>query len=103
TRLPSGILKLRSCSRSFVWHGIACVHSLKIPAVLLACKSDVESKQIDPRTASTLSKKYQIGGLIEVATSHDSGKRKMRDSFTWMMKELSDPGGGTCQTRCKYA
>jgi hypothetical protein len=59
--------------------------ALKLPTVVLACKSDLET-QVEPQRALHVLQKYDVG-LVEVANTAE-GKEKMRRSFDWLLKAI---------------
>ncbi|KAF8898717.1 ras guanine nucleotide exchange factor domain-containing protein [Infundibulicybe gibba] len=61
-------------------------HAMKIPTVVLACKSDLEHR-VEPEKALEVLQKYDVG-LVEVTKSQDQGKDKMRLSFDWLIKAV---------------
>ncbi|EAU93003.2 hypothetical protein CC1G_06723 [Coprinopsis cinerea okayama7 len=58
----------------------------KLPIIVLACKTDLE-RRIEPDRASELLQEYDVG-LVEVTSTQDSGKGKMRQSFDWLVKAV---------------
>lgn len=63
-------------------------HALGLSTVLLACKSEVSPKAITPQRASEYTGPYNIG-LVEVSSETESGRRKMRDCFNWLLKAIA--------------
>jgi hypothetical protein len=59
--------------------------ALKLPTVVLACKSDLD-RQVEPQKALQVLQKYDVG-LVEVANNTE-GKEKMRRSFDWLLKAI---------------
>ena len=59
--------------------------ALKLPTVVLACKSDLET-EVEPQRALDILQKYDVG-LVEVSNTAD-GKEKMRRSFDWLLKAI---------------
>ena len=57
----------------------------KLPTVVLACKSDLDT-QVEPQQALEVLQKYDVG-LVEVANTAE-GKEKMRRSFDWLLKAI---------------
>ncbi|KDQ63732.1 hypothetical protein JAAARDRAFT_29764 [Jaapia argillacea MUCL 33604] len=57
--------------------------ALKLPTVVVACKSDLETR-VEPRKANLLCRSYDVG-IVEVSSSSDAGKEKMRRSFDWLL------------------
>lgn len=60
-------------------------HALKLPTVVLACKSDL-AREVDPQKAIEVLQVYDVG-LVEVANIHE-GKEKMRRSFDWLLRSI---------------
>ncbi|KAF8591835.1 ras GEF [Ramaria rubella] len=65
---------------------LACYHSLHLSAVAMACKCDLE-KKILPHHASERVAPYNVG-LVEVTSTTDVGKRKMRHCFHWLIRAI---------------
>ncbi|THH16724.1 hypothetical protein EUX98_g9256 [Antrodiella citrinella] len=68
---------------------------LRLPSVVLACKSDLE-KRVDPRGASSVLKSLSVDahydvGLVEVTTENAHGKEKIRMAFEWIFRTLLNP------------
>ncbi|KZW02159.1 hypothetical protein EXIGLDRAFT_481381 [Exidia glandulosa HHB12029] len=63
-------------------------HAMGLSTVLLACKSEVSPKAVTPQRASEFTAPYNIG-LVEISSETESGRRKMRDCFNWLMKAIS--------------
>lgn len=61
------------------------VHSLS--TVMLACKSDIEPKAVDPWYASDMAGVYNVG-LAECSVNTEEGKRRMRDCFSYLVKDV---------------
>jgi hypothetical protein len=61
---------------------------LKLPTVVIACKSDLK-KKIGPQKALLTIKKYDVG-LVEVFTEKE-GKDKMWRSFDWVLRAVFRP------------
>ena len=59
---------------------------MRLPAVVLACKSDLE-REIDPQSALEVIQHYDVG-LVEVSHATDQGREKMRRSFQWLLKAI---------------
>lgn len=59
---------------------------LKLPTMVLACKSDLEQR-VDPRKATEIIRQYDVG-LVEVGSVLKSGKDRMRRSFDWLLKAV---------------
>lgn len=59
---------------------------MKLPGVVLACKSDLE-RQVEPERALEVLQQYDVG-LVEVANAQDAGREKMRRSFDWLCKAI---------------
>ncbi|KAF9459923.1 ras guanine nucleotide exchange factor domain-containing protein [Collybia nuda] len=60
--------------------------AMKVPIVVLACKSDLPH-QIEPERALEVLQQYDVG-LVEVAKAQEHGKEKMRRTFGWLMKAV---------------
>ncbi|KAH8835252.1 ras guanine nucleotide exchange factor domain-containing protein [Flagelloscypha sp. PMI_526] len=58
--------------------------SLKLPTVVLACKTDL-GWEIDPELAYQATQTYH-NGMIDVTTADEAGKDKMRKAFDWILK-----------------
>ncbi|KAJ7487620.1 ras guanine nucleotide exchange factor domain-containing protein [Mycena galericulata] len=61
--------------------------AMMIPTVVLACKSDLE-RRVDPQGAATDFLQLYDNGLVEVSNAHESGKKKMRQAFEWLIKAV---------------
>ncbi|KZT02739.1 uncharacterized protein LAESUDRAFT_400607 [Laetiporus sulphureus 93-53] len=59
---------------------------LKLPTIVLACKSDLPL-HVDPKRAARVLQQYDVG-LIEVATTNPAGKDKIRTAFEWIFKAI---------------
>lgn len=59
---------------------------MKLPLVVLACKSDL-TQEIDPQAALEVLRKYDVG-LVEVSLVKDGGKEKMKRSFDWLLRAV---------------
>lgn len=62
------------------------LHLLKLPFMVLACKSDLE-RRVDPKLALVLLKQYD-SGLVEATKESETGKDRMRKSFEWLVKAI---------------
>ncbi|KAJ8522522.1 hypothetical protein ONZ45_g898 [Pleurotus djamor] len=60
--------------------------ALKLPVIVLACKSDLQ-RQVHPEKALELLQRYDVG-LVEVTTTTDMGKDRLRRSFEWLLKVI---------------
>jgi len=60
--------------------------SMILPIMVLGCKADL-TKEVKPGDAVAMLKQYDTG-LIEVSSMHDSGKGKMKQSFTYLLKAV---------------
>lgn len=60
--------------------------AMKVPIVVLACKSDLEH-QVEPERALEVLQQYDVG-LVEVAKAEEHGKEKMRRTFGWLLKAV---------------
>lgn len=63
-------------------------HISKVSIVMLACKSDIEPKGIDPFYASDMAGVYNVG-LAECTMNSEEGKKRMRDCFSYLVKEVA--------------
>lgn len=61
--------------------------------VMLACKSDLHPKNIDPYTASDTAGVHSVG-LAECTARSDEGKKRMRDCFSYLVKEVAKSRAG---------
>jgi hypothetical protein len=59
---------------------------MKVPIVVLACKSDLEH-QVEPEKALEVLQQYDVG-LVEVAKAKEHGKEKMGRTFGWLLKAV---------------
>ncbi|OBZ79615.1 hypothetical protein A0H81_01151 [Grifola frondosa] len=59
---------------------------LKLPTVVLACKSELE-RRVDPSRASVVLRPYDVG-LVEISVATSQGKEKMRDTFDWLFRAI---------------
>lgn len=55
--------------------------------VMLACKSDISPKEVDPYYASEMAGIYNVG-LAECSDRSDEGKKRMKDCFAYLVKEV---------------
>jgi hypothetical protein len=60
---------------------------MMIPTVVLACKSDLE-RRVDPQGAAADFLQLYDNGLVEVSNAQESGKKKMRQAFEWLIKAV---------------
>ncbi|KAF9044714.1 ras GEF [Hymenopellis radicata] len=60
--------------------------AIQLPTVVLACKSDMQ-RAIDPQTAVEILLEYDVG-LVEVTSTSESGKEKMKRSFDYLLKAI---------------
>ncbi|KAH8102648.1 ras GEF [Cristinia sonorae] len=68
---------------------------LRLPSVVLACKSDLE-KHVDPHRALSVLKSLSVSthydvGLVETTTESEHGKQKIRMAFEWIFQTLLNP------------
>ncbi|CAO1630394.1 unnamed protein product [Sympodiomycopsis kandeliae] len=56
--------------------------------VMLACKSEIHPKNVDPFYASDMAGIYNVG-LAECSVQSDEGKKRMRDCFSYLVKEVA--------------
>jgi len=68
------------------WTFLAAYYSLRIPTVIVQCKSDLEQIVPAEHVASRASG-YSIG-LVVASTRTEIGKKKAKDSFGWLMKSI---------------
>ncbi|KAJ7706156.1 ras guanine nucleotide exchange factor domain-containing protein [Mycena rosella] len=61
--------------------------AMMIPTVVLACKSDLE-RRVDPQGAANDFLQLYDNGLVEVSNAQESGKKKMRQAFEWLIKAV---------------
>lgn len=61
--------------------------------VMLACKSEISPKQVDPYYASDMAGIYNVG-LAECSDQSDEGKKRMRDCFSYLVKEVAKARAG---------
>lgn len=59
---------------------------MKLPTVVLACKSDLE-RRVEPEMALEVLQQYDVG-LVEVANTPEYGKEKMKRSFDWLLRAI---------------
>ena len=59
---------------------------LKIPLIVMACKSDLE-KRVDPTYAMRALEEFDAG-LVEVSTVTPAGKERIRDAFEWLLRAI---------------
>ncbi|KAF7306943.1 Ras guanyl-nucleotide exchange factor [Mycena indigotica] len=61
--------------------------SMMIPTLVLACKSDLD-RRVDPQGAAADFLQLYDNGLVEVSNVQESGKKKMRQAFEWLIKAV---------------
>ncbi|GLB36172.1 putative guanine nucleotide exchange factor for Ras-like small GTPases [Lyophyllum shimeji] len=61
--------------------------AMKLPLVVLACKSDLPH-EVEPEKALEVLEQYDVG-LVEVAKTTENGKGKMRRTFEWILKAVA--------------
>nr|GAT44206.1 Ras guanyl-nucleotide exchange factor [Mycena chlorophos] len=61
--------------------------AMMIPTLVLACKSDLE-RRVDPQGAAADFLQLYDNGLVEVSNAQESGKKKMRQAFEWLIKAV---------------
>ncbi|TFY69742.1 hypothetical protein EVJ58_g219 [Rhodofomes roseus] len=66
--------------------GLREFSQLKIPVIVLACKSDLE-KRVDPAHATSLLDEFDAG-LVEVSVAHSAGKERIRGAFEWLLRAV---------------
>lgn len=59
-----------------------------LSTVMLACKSEVFPKAVDPYYASDMACIYNVG-LAECTVQSEEGKKRMRDCFSYLVKEVA--------------
>ncbi|GJJ09683.1 hypothetical protein Clacol_003907 [Clathrus columnatus] len=79
---------------------IAAYHSLELPVIVVACKCDLEIRVL-PHSASERTEPYGIG-LIEVTAVSESGRRKMRYTFQWLIRSIEQAKRGDIPTGPEY-
>ncbi len=55
---------------------------------MLACKSEMHPKAVDPYQASEMAAVYNVG-LAECSSQTEEGKKRMRDCFSYLVKEVA--------------
>ena len=63
-----------------------CYQNLKIPTIVMACKSDL-TKKVHPGVATKILERYH-SGLIELTCVDDVGKEKVRRTFEFLIKTI---------------
>lgn len=69
-----------------------------LSTVMLACKSEIQPKAVDPYYASELAGVYNVG-LAECAVQSEEGKKRMRDCFSYLVKEVAKARAGRARSR----
>lgn len=64
-----------------------------LSTVMLACKSEIFPKQVDPYYASDMAAVYNVG-LAECTVQSEEGKKRMRDCFSYLVKEVAKARAG---------
>ncbi|CDU23486.1 related to aimless RasGEF (aleA) [Sporisorium scitamineum] len=64
-----------------------------LSTVMLACKSEVHPKAVDPYYASDMACIYNVG-LAECTVQSEEGKKRMRDCFSYLVKEVAKARSG---------
>lgn len=59
-----------------------------LSTVMLACKSELSPKAVDPYYASDMASVYNVG-LAECSVQSEEGKKRMRDCFSYLVKEVA--------------
>lgn len=59
-----------------------------LSTVMLACKSEIDPKEVDPYNASDMASVYNVG-LAECSVQSEEGKKRMRDCFSYLVKEVA--------------
>lgn len=65
---------------------------------MLACKSEIHPKAIDPFHASEMAAVYNVG-LAECTSQSEEGKKRMRDCFSYLVKEVAKARSGRGKSR----
>ncbi|KAL1670370.1 ras guanine nucleotide exchange factor domain-containing protein [Schizophyllum commune] len=65
---------------------LRCYQNLKIPTIVMACKSDL-TKKVHPGVATKILERYH-SGLIELTCVDDVGKEKVRRTFEFLIKTI---------------
>lgn len=60
----------------------------KLCTVMLACKSEIVPKAVDPYYASDMAAVHNVG-LAECSVQSEEGKKRMRDCFSYLVKEVA--------------
>ncbi|KZT74642.1 ras GEF [Daedalea quercina L-15889] len=85
-----GVVVCYDCSREetfkHVVEGIREFALLKIPLIVLACKSDLE-KRVDPTQATRVLEEFDAG-LVEVSLTTSAGKERIRGAFEWLLRAI---------------
>ncbi|KDN39932.1 hypothetical protein K437DRAFT_194683 [Tilletiaria anomala UBC 951] len=63
-------------------------HAHQLSTVMLACKSEIHPKAIDPFHASEMAAVCNVG-LAECTSQSEEGKKRMRDCFSYLVKEVA--------------
>lgn len=64
-----------------------------LSTVMLACKSEIFPKAVDPYYASDMAAVYNVG-LAECTVESEEGKKRMRDCFSYLVKEVAKSRNG---------
>ncbi|KIJ22487.1 hypothetical protein M422DRAFT_277069, partial [Sphaerobolus stellatus SS14] len=75
---------------------LACYHRLHMPAMVIACKSDLEKKVLPHYTLDRASS-FDMG-LVEVSSQTDKGKLKMRQCFHFLIRSIERAKRGDIPT-----
>ncbi|CAD6900880.1 unnamed protein product [Tilletia controversa] len=67
------------------------VHGVR--TVMLACKSDVEPKALNPYYASEMAAMYNVG-LAECTSHTEEGRKRMRNCFSYLVKGVAKARAG---------
>ncbi|UZJ53564.1 hypothetical protein CBS101457_002884 [Exobasidium rhododendri] len=59
-----------------------------LSTVMLACKSEILPKAVDPYYASDMAAVYNVG-LAECSVSSEEGRKRMKDCFSFLVKEVA--------------
>ncbi|CAO1627509.1 unnamed protein product [Parajaminaea phylloscopi] len=59
-----------------------------LSTVMLACKSELVPKVVDPYYASEMAGVYNVG-LAECSAQSEEGRKRMRDCFSYLVKEVA--------------
>lgn len=69
-----------------------------LSTVMLACKSENVPKAVDPYYASEMAGVYNVG-LAECTVQSEEGRKRMRDCFSYLVKEVAKARSARSKTR----